>query len=315
MKTSSVTPEDLAGSVIAVPPLCLDGAGHIDRQENLRLLSHLQSGGITTFMYGGNANFYNIDRGTLEVFLDFAESLPFPDAWIIPSAGPDFGRLTDHAALFRDSRFPTVMVLPMAAISTSAGAASGIRRFAERIVKPIVLYIKREGYIDVPHVRKLVDDGLVCGIKYAIVRDEPGADDYLTHLVSEVDRKLIVSGIGERPVIAHWRNFSLTAFTSGSCCVAPALSTEILQALRREDWAAAESLRGLFLPFEDLRDGINPIRVLHDGVRLAGIADTGPLSPMLSNLEEAQAAQVAPAAQALLAANAGLAAPVESRLA
>ena len=65
----------------------------------------------------------------------------------------------------------------------------------------------------------------------------------------------------------------------------------------------AERLRQIFRPLEDLRNAINPIRVLHEAVRLAGIADTGPMQPLLSNLPEADHARVARAAQALLVAD------------
>ena len=44
--------------------------------------------------------------------------------------------------------------------------------------------------------------------------------------------------------------------------------------------------------------------MLHDGVRLAGIADTGPLQPYLANLDEAEIAAVGAAATALREENA-----------
>jgi hypothetical protein len=46
---------------------------------------------------------------------------------------------------------------------------------------------------------------------------------------------------------------------------------------------------------------MGPIRVLHDAVTLAGIADMGPILPLLSNLDAAERARVLPAAKALLA--------------
>jgi hypothetical protein len=45
------------------------------------------------------------------------------------------------------------------------------------------------------------------------------------------------------------------------------------------------------------------VRVLHESIRLAGIADSGPLLPLMSNLDEADHARVREAALALLAAN------------
>ena len=63
----------------------------------------------------------------------------------------------------------------------------------------------------------------------------------------------------------------------------------------------AEVIRELFLPLEDLRDGINPIRVLHAAVTLAGIADMGPALPRASNLPREHEGAVGEAARSLLA--------------
>ena len=62
----------------------------------------------------------------------------------------------------------------------------------------------------------------------------------------------------------------------------------------------AETIRCIFRPLEDLRNEINPIRVLHEAVSLAGIAETGPALPLLSQLDEADASRVGEAAKKLL---------------
>ena len=61
------------------------------------------------------------------------------------------------------------------------------------------------------------------------------------------------------------------------------IEQKMLAALQANDDIDAENLREKFKPLEDLRNTINPIRVLHDAVRLAEIADTGPVLPLLSN--------------------------------
>lgn len=55
------------------------------------------------------------------------------------------------------------------------------------------------------------------------------------------------------------------------------------------------------MPLETLRDDISPIRVLHDAITLVGIADMGPILPLLHNLEEEHVSVVQKAAQKLLA--------------
>jgi dihydrodipicolinate synthase/N-acetylneuraminate lyase len=193
------------------------------------------------------------------------------------------------------------MILPQKDITTEGGVATGTRKFVEFFGRPAVLYIKIEGVIDVPAVKKLVDDGLIAAIKYAIVRDDPAEDDYLERLVDAVDPNLIVSGIGEQPAITHLRKFGLNGFTSGCVCVNPQKSADMLAALKVGDDATAEDIRRFFKPLEDLRNEIHPIRVLHEAVRLAGIADTGPITPLLSNLDAADHERVGAAAKSLLA--------------
>jgi dihydrodipicolinate synthase/N-acetylneuraminate lyase len=222
---------------------------------------------------------------------------------IIPSVGPAFGTSLDQAAVLRDFDFPTAMVLPARDIATSEGVATGIRKFAEAFGKPIVLYIKFEGCLEPEHARALMNDGVVNWIKYAVVRDDPAQDDYLQQLVDLVDPKSIVSGIGEQPAIVHLRDFGVQSFTSGCVCVAPSLSMKMLVALKAGDFDAAESIRQTFEPLEHIRNAINPIRVLHTALAGAGIANTGPILPLLHEVTEQERANIAEAAKALLAHN------------
>ena len=53
---------------------------------------------------------------------------------------------------------------------------------------------------------------------------------------------------------------------------------------------------------EDLRNGINPVRVLHSAVRSAGIADTGPILPLVSEVSQSEADEIAIASATLMAA-------------
>jgi dihydrodipicolinate synthase/N-acetylneuraminate lyase len=168
---------------------------------------------------------------------------------------------------------------------------------------PALLYLKNDGYIDVPEVKRLAEAKVISGIKYAIVRENPAKDPYLRSLCDNVERRLIISGLGEQPAIVHMRDFGLAGFTAGVVCVAPRLSMEMLKAIRAGDWDKAEQIRSLCKPLEDHRNAINPVRVLHEAVRLVGIAETGPLLPLLSNLEESDHQRVRDTAMALLKAN------------
>ena len=300
MDTRPVTTARLAASVVAVPPLARDAEGRISAAENARIIRHIEAGGVDTLLYGGNAILYHIRPSEYAGMLAMLAGSAAKDTLVVPSAGPSYGVMMDQAEVLRDFAFPTVMVLPHQGLNTFAGVETGLRRFAEKLGKPIVVYVKQEGYVTPKEVARLVADGLVSWIKYAIVRPDPTEDPFLKELVGLVPPSLIVSGIGEQPAIAHVRGFGLTGFTSGCVCVAPALSQKMLLAMRAGDWAEAERIRGIFRPLEDLRNAINPVRVLHEAVRLAGVADTGTILPLLSPLDETQRATVASAAKALL---------------
>jgi dihydrodipicolinate synthase/N-acetylneuraminate lyase len=290
-------------TVLAVPPLARNPDLTLNRAANAALIRHLEAGGVRSLMYGGNANFYNIGLYEYGAVVDQLLELAAPGTWVIPSVGPDFGKMMDQAELLRSRPFPTAMVLPASAAFTESGVEAGIRRFADRLGKPVIVYIRAEAYLSPAAVERLAADGLVKAIKYAIVREDPRQDRYLDELVKRVDRDLIISGIGERPAIVHLRDFKLASFTSGSVCVAPRISQAILEALQRKDYPTAERLRAVFIPLEDCRDSYNPVRVLHEAVTLAGIAEMGPVLPLMSNLDAVHVGKVREAALALRALN------------
>lgn len=304
MKTTPVTPADLAASVLSVPPLARRADYSLDKAENAKLLNHLRGGGVRTFMYGGNANLYNIGTSELRALSTMLIELARDDEWVIPSVGSDYGKALDQIEMIRDLPFPTMMLLPHKAQSTLAGVAIGIRKLADAYGKPVIAYVKDEGYVEAADLGRLAKDGAICAIKYAIVRDNPANDPFLAELVECVDRSIIISGIGERPAIDHLTRFGLQAFTSGSVCVAPGLSMALLRAIKRGDITEAQRIRALFIPLEDQRDKHSPLRVLHDAVRLAGIANTGPMQPYLTGFSDpAILGAIERAAKELLAAD------------
>jgi dihydrodipicolinate synthase/N-acetylneuraminate lyase len=133
-----------------------------------------------------------------------------------------------------------------------------------------------------------------------VVRANPSVDPYLEALAARVDKKLVVSGIGERPAAAHMKQFGLPGFTTGSGCIAPALTTALFEACARGSWSEADALRAVFLPLEDQRDAGGPARVLHAATELAAVAATGPIPPFVTALGPDQRAALEPIARELL---------------
>jgi dihydrodipicolinate synthase/N-acetylneuraminate lyase len=310
MKTTPVSIEDLQG-VFPVPPLARknDARRSIDFEQNNRIVRHIADGGLTRFLYGGNAFLYHVTLYEYEALLDWLNS--FADGlWAIPSLGPSYGRATDQASILRRYKFPCAMALPCGDPRDAEGLETGLREIAESANMPLILYLKeennfgsdKEAGLDV--VARLVDEGVCVAIKYAVVRQNPTEDAYLDSLLKRVDRARVISGIGERPAVVHMRDWRLPGFTTGSGCVAPRLSGQIFEACVKGNYETAEGLRAEFLPLEDLRDAWSPAKVLHFATQLAGIAETGPVAPFLSQLSEERLKEIAPVARALAERNA-----------
>jgi len=307
MRTAPITREDLRG-VFPVPPLARrrDAQRTLDFNASAGIVNHLAAAGMTRLLFGGNAFLYHLSLEEYAQLLAWLESLP-DHLWCIPSAGPSYGRLMDQAPLLRRYGFPCVMVLPCNDPRDANGLEQGLREFADAAGMPLTLYLKDELSFGADRaagldaVSRLLESGVCCAIKYAVVRKDPTQDDYLAGLLARVDRRYVVSGIGERPAVVHLLDWHLPGFTTGSGCIAPALSQALFAACERADRAAAEALRADFLPLEDLRDAWGPAPMLHAAVEAAGIAQTGPLPPFVSNLSSERFETVKTVAQALAA--------------
>ena len=296
---------DLA-AVFAVPPLPRhhDGRRTLDFDAAEAVARHIEAGGITRFLYGGNAFLYHITLDEYEPLLDWLAGFG-KTRWAIPSIGPSFGRAMDQARLLRRHAFRAAMVLPCNDPRDARGMETGLREIAEAAGVPLLLYLKsddafgpdKEAGLDA--VGRLVEEGVAVAIKYAVVLDDPSTDPYLDGLLRRVDRQRVISGMGERPAIVHMRDFRLPGFTTGSGCIAPHACTAMFEACRAGRWESAERIRASFMPLEDVRDAWGPARVLHHATELAGIAMTGPIPPYVSPLDEKRLAELAPVARKL----------------
>jgi dihydrodipicolinate synthase/N-acetylneuraminate lyase len=303
----TVSPEDFCAGVFSVPPLARqpDASRTLDFEQNNLVVRHILAGGVTRLLYGGNAFLYHLTLKEFEQMLDWLADLP-GDGWAIPSVGPSYGRAMDQAALLHRYEFPCVMVLPCGDPRDAAGLERGYREISVAANKHLIIYLKEENNlgpdreVGLDAVARLVADGTCIGIKYAVVREQPEQDAYLEALLKRVDRKLVISGIGERPAIVHLRDWKLPGFTTGSGCIAPALTQKIFDDCRAGEFERAEELRTEFIPLEDLRDLWGPARVLHAATELAGIARMGDIPPYVSPLTSEQQKMLAPVVKRLI---------------
>ncbi len=297
-------------TVYPVPPLARkrDSRRSLDFVQNEKILHHLQKNGIPNVVYGGNAFLYHITMADYAELIEWAAGFT-REMSVIPGVGPSFGRAMDQAPLIRRHRFPSVLVLPCGDPRDAAGLETGLREIAEACGVPLSVYIKHEGDFGpdrdagLDAVGRLVDAKVCESIKYAVVRKDPKDDAYLAALLRRVPAACVISGIGERPAVVHLRDFKLSGFTTGSGVLAPRLSRELYEACVRQDYTSAEEIRRAFLPFEDLRDAWGAAPVLHAGVEVSGLAETGPVPPFVSAISVAQFDQLRPVARALLEKN------------
>jgi dihydrodipicolinate synthase/N-acetylneuraminate lyase len=303
-KTAPHYPEQLF-DIYPVPPLARrnDAKRSLNFPENEKLFRYLTEGGARRIVYGGNAFLYQITMAEYTELTHWLGGLT-SQAVIIPAVGPSYGRAMDQAPLIRKYKFPSVLVLPTADPRDAAGLERGLREIADACGVPLALYVKHEldyGDAGMDVIGRLVDSKVCGSIKYAIVRKNPAVDPYLTALLKRVDPSRVVSGIGEGPAVIHLRDFKLSGFTTGSGVLAPKLCRSLLDACAAKDYEKAERVRAAFMPLEDLRNQWGPPTVLHAAVALAGIAETGPIPPPVSELSPAQMDRVRPAARELRA--------------
>src|SRR5882757_1260120 len=107
-----MNPASLEG-VFAVPPLArtADKTRAIDFKQNSEIVRYIANGGVSRFIYGGNAFLYHLTLGEYEQVLEWQADIQRDGLWLIPSAGPSYGRLMDQAKLLRRFGVSCVMTL------------------------------------------------------------------------------------------------------------------------------------------------------------------------------------------------------------
>lgn len=303
VNTRPTTPATLKTSVIAAPPLARKADLSVNFEENRKIIKYLEEAGLSTLLYAANANFYHIGLGEYASILEFLEETVAANTLVLPAIGPAFGTMIAQARILRKTRFPAAMLLPANFAANSEGIERGVRRLIDELGKPVIIELNQPDAMEVADVHRLVRDGLVIAIIYSVRNDEPAKDPYLTRLTDCIDPLTFISGSGEYAAIPHMRDFGMGTFVSSCVCVAPRLVRKMHRAIQDRDYEIAENVRELFLPLDRLMQRYHPVRVVHESVHLARIADTGALLPFLSNLERDQQRGILNSVQQLMVDN------------
>lgn len=211
---------DYAASVVAVPPIALNADLTVNADANGAIIRHIEAGGVRILLYGGNANLYHFGLDDYRAGMEAVIAAAAPQTGLITSIGPDFGKAMAQAPIARDLGFKNVMLLPTQFPADPAGVANGVRRLAAILGHGLVLYLKRENYVDPDELARLVSEGAVDFVKYAVERADPAQDAYLDAVIGAIGKDRMASGMGETPIHDHLGRRALTTYTSGAVCIA-----------------------------------------------------------------------------------------------
>ena len=84
MNTAEITSETLASSVISVPPLARNEDCSLNPAENQKIIHHLEAGGVSTLLYGGNAILYHVALSKYAELLQMLADSAGDNSLVIP---------------------------------------------------------------------------------------------------------------------------------------------------------------------------------------------------------------------------------------
>ncbi|MCC7261945.1 MAG: dihydrodipicolinate synthase family protein [Candidatus Latescibacteria bacterium] len=203
------------------------------------------------------------------------------DLLVVPGIGPGYGRALEMGHIARSLRVHGVMIMPVVGPASARGVEQGMRRIAQQVGLPTVLYQRRLDLMPVEQVVGLCGLDEVVGLKYAV--DDPAAFERINAQAGP--HAAMLCGMAEDPCLDYLQRGAL-GFSSGMANFVPRMSLGLLAAFKRGDLAEAQRLRELMVPFEDLR-GESRARysgsALHAAMDVAGLAG-GPVIPFAEDV-------------------------------
>jgi 4-hydroxy-tetrahydrodipicolinate synthase len=283
--------------VVAIPVTPFAADGTIDHEAHRTLLRRMLDAGIRTLTPNGNTGeFYAL--------------------------APEERRLVTEATLAEAGERAVVLVGVGHDVPTAVASARHAREHGARMVmvhQPVHPYVAQGGWVDyhraiaeavpdlgvVPYLRnaqlpgeRLAELADACpnviGVKYAV----PDAARFAAFARDAgLDRFVWVAGLAE-PYAPAYFSAGATGFTSGLVNVAPAVSLNMLEALRAGDYPAAMKVWEQIRRFEELRaegGSANNVTVVKEALASLGLCrrDVRPPSRPLPRGGRAEVAAIA----------------------
>ena len=203
---------------------------------------------------------------------------------LVPGIGPGYGRALEMGYIARSLGVAGVMIMPVVGPASAAGVEEGMRRIAQQVALPTVLYQRRLDLMPVDQVVRLCRLDEVVGLKYAV--NDTGA--FAAIAAQAGQDAAMLCGMAEEPCLDYLERGGL-GFSSGMANFVPRLSLALLRAFGQGKLAEARRLRDLMVPFEDLRAERGARysgSALHAAMHVAGLAG-GPVIPFAEDVASA----------------------------
>jgi dihydrodipicolinate synthase/N-acetylneuraminate lyase len=281
MSGQRLTQKDCAAVlVVAITPRHPDLS--VDLEGVRRNARHLRDCGVRVAMPEcGTGLVYDATLAEYEAVVGAWMEEVGKELLVVPGIGPGYGRALEMGHIARSLGVAGVMIMPVVGPASAAGVEEGMSRIARQVGLPTVLYQRRLDLMPVEQVVRLCRLDEVVGLKYAV--DDTGAFERIAALAGR--GAAMVCGMAEDPSIAYLERGAV-GFSSGMANFVPRMSLALLRAFQRGDLTEAQRLRGLMVPFEDLR-GESRARysgsALHAAMEVAGLAG-GPVIPFAEDV-------------------------------
>ncbi|MEW2395000.1 dihydrodipicolinate synthase family protein [Streptomyces sp. NPDC046862] len=297
---SSVTYETQRAAladVVAIPVTPFAEDGTVDGDTHRALLRRLLDGGIRTLTPNGNTGeFYALTPEERKLVTELTIDEAGDRGVVLVGVGHDVPTAVAAARHAREAGAQMVMVhQPVHPYVSDAGWVDYHRAIAEAVPELGVVPYLRKASLPGARLAELADAcPNVIGVKYAV----PDAARFAAFARDAgLDRFVWVAGLAE-PYAPSYFSAGATGFTSGLVNVSPAVSLNMIEALRSGDYRAAMKVWEQIRRFEELRGAnasANNVTVVKEALASLGLCrrDVRPPSRALPEDERAEVAAIA----------------------